>query len=675
MAAATAATASAVPARRGYVAVPAADGTTVMVQKTGDEFGHWFADADGRMMIKRDGVWVYASADEAAARRAARKARFDSRNAAGLRRAASRAVGNYGTFPGATFPLTGKQKAIVILVEYQDEKFHLGDHAYDYFNNMLNQKGFSEYNATGCVNEYFLDSSNGAFDCQYDVYGPVTLKYNMAHYGGNDASGQDKAPWEMVLEACAQLDPTVDFSQYDRDGDGVIDNVYVIYAGRGEASDIFEEYPNTVWPHSWDVSQYKKKFDGKLLATYGCSNEWEDIVIVNKRNEYEIVGERPDGIGTFVHEFSHILGLPDLYDTSDRATPNYYTPGTWSVLDYGPYNNEGRTPPAYSAFERNALGWIDLTDLTAGNHTLGAINETNAAMCIANPAVAEEFYLIEHRRQTGWDTYLPGEGMVIWHVDYDYDAWTANTVNNNTRHQYVDMIEADRIGSKKVRDAGDCFPGSANVTSCSLNWWADGKVDLALSDIAMAADAATVSFTAAENTSGGGDEPVGGDCLTVADVLSYDLDGPKDTRTVQGYIVGYVPSGSFTKSVFGDVSKAVNSNIVLADNPDDDDPDVCIPVQLPKGSDARTGLNLKDNPEALGRRVEITGTVETYCLVPGVKNVSSYRFIDGTDAIDVIETVEPQTPAGAVFDLQGRRVAASSRAGIYIVNGRKILVR
>ena len=144
MAAATAATASAVPARRGYVAVPAADGTTVMVQKTGDEFGHWFADADGRMMIKRDGVWVYASADEAAARRAARKARFDSRNAAGLRRAASRAVGNYGTFPGATFPLTGKQKAIVILVEYQDEKFHLGDHAYDYFNNMLNQKGFSE---------------------------------------------------------------------------------------------------------------------------------------------------------------------------------------------------------------------------------------------------------------------------------------------------------------------------------------------------------------------------------------------------------------------------------------------------------------------------------------------------------------------------------------------------
>lgn len=648
-AAVTSVAAVALPARRGFVQVTGADGQPMSIQLVGDENGHYLVDTEGRIVIRQNDVYVHATEDVAARKKAAIR----------------RIPGAIGTMPSVTFPAKGKQKAVVVLVEYQDQKFMLGDHAYEYFNDMLNKDGFNEYGGTGSVHEYFMDSSNGQFDCQFDVFGPVTLSKNMAYYGGNNSDDMDSHPEEMVIEACQQLDATVDFSQYDRDNNGIIDNVYLIYAGRGEASDIYGDYPDTVWPHAWDVSFMNLYFDGKKLASYGCSNEWEDIWVANRfTGRYEKNGENPDGIGTFVHEFSHVIGLPDLYDTEDSST---VTPGEWSVLDYGPYNNNGRTPPAYSSFERNALGWIELIELTddMGDITIAELNASNSAYCITNPSNPDEFYLLEARAKTGWDKYLPGNGMLIWHIDYDGTDWDNNIVNNNNNHLGVDLVEADGKTSKDTRNAADAFPGTKNVTSYTPKWWNKSSTGVALSNIALATDNA-VSLTVESTTVGGGDKPY----FTVADVQASSMTG--DDVTVRGYIVGYANSAFSAKGVcFTSQGCKIYTNVVLADDKNEKLWSNCIPVQLPSGA-VRNQANLIDNPSHLGKLVEFDGGLYEYFSHPGIKYTSAFRIIDETNGLTQVEEVTPTE--NIIYDLSGRRVVTPSRPGLYIINGKKVML-
>lgn len=469
------------------------DGTAITVKIRGDERGHFYLSEDDYLLICKDGAFYYGNADASGqitdsgilARPAGM--RTDQENAylrqvemprvfeALQRKASGSAIMRSpakgpGLFEGTHFPVHGEQKAIVVLVEYQDTKFNLDD-PYDYFYRMLNEEGFSDYSGTGSARDFFVYNSCGQFEPQFDVYGPVTLSKNMSYYGGNSWSGDDQHAYEMVTEACEQLDETVDFTEYDRDGDGKIDNVFVFYAGRGEATG---GSPDTVWPHSWDVSSATSKvykFDGVQLDRYGCSNEWE--------------GNRPDGVGTFVHEFSHVMGLPDLYATSYTSA---FTPGAWSALDYGPYNNGGCTPPNYGAFERYALSWIDPTVLSdPDNVTLNPVGQ-NEAFIIPSEDPGE-FFLLENRQQTGWDSYIPSHGMLIWHVDYDAYAWRSNTVNNSSYHQHVDIEEADGTQNSWSVD-GDPFPGSKKVTSFtddtnpSMRLWNGAGLNLPITDIA-----------------------------------------------------------------------------------------------------------------------------------------------------------------------------------------------
>lgn len=481
------------PARQGLMTVPTADGSQLKVRLAGDEFFHQYFTEDGYPLIEKDGSFYYCdydangdvvssgikagavSARGAAARsflagvdkgsleqriqkrasRAPRRASAVSQPVPAVRKAPAAAADDndappfergYGLFPDLRFPAYGDQKAIVILVEYTDVKFSTSYDAKDYFTRMLNEDGFADYGGTGSAAQYFRENSGGHFRPEFDVYGPITLSHNQAYYGGNDWYGNDQHPEEMIIEACAALDDIVDFSDYDRNGDGVVDNIFVFYAGRGEASG---GSASTVWPHSWNMTSAGHPdlyYDGVRVHTYGCSNEWES--------------GRPDGVGTFVHEFSHVIGLPDLYATSYTGA---FTPGSWSALDYGPYNNDGMTPPNYGAFERYALGWLKPREidreLTA---TLQPVSENVCG--IIRTAKDTEFFLVENRQQEGWDTYIPGHGMLIWHVDYNGYIWSSNTVNNSSSHQYVDIEEADNSQSEYSRD-GDSFPGYSNKTS------------------------------------------------------------------------------------------------------------------------------------------------------------------------------------------------------------------
>lgn len=504
------------PAKPGIMQMRQPDGTLLSLRLVGDENYHYWLSTDGYPVAETAQGFYYATPSpdgslhasaykvtEPSARTAAVRsylssldmprtiATLDSAAAAAPRRSCvgiapvRRAAAKddeategyrkgYGLFPGTSFPSVGEQKALVILVQYTDVKFNLKD-PHDYFSRMLNEPGFADYEATGSAKEYFEECSMGLFRPEFDVYGPVTLSRQMAYYGGNLA-GNDLNPGEMVIEACAALDADVDFSQYDRDGDGFIDNVFLFYAGLGEATGGGSD---TVWPHSWGITTaYPTKqyiYDGVQLDRYACSNEWET--------------NRPDGVGTFVHEFSHVMGLPDLYST---AYNNAFTPGSWSALDYGPYNNSGMTPPLYGAFERYALGWIEPSEIKeALNATLPPMG-TNTAGIIRTDR-EYEYFLLENRQKTSWDTYIPGHGMLIWHIDYDLATWRENIVNNSLKHQYVDIEEADNLQTTSTRD-GDTFPGYDGVTSFtdttlpSMKTWAGKSLNLPITDIAESED-------------------------------------------------------------------------------------------------------------------------------------------------------------------------------------------
>ncbi len=492
--------AAAVPAKRGVLSVTQPDGTEMPVLLMGDEFHHIYLTVDSLPLTTgADGFMQYALYDDNTGRlrasgvRASADARLRSTAEheviATLTPCATRAAmlspkkksqrrraiaqGGLGLFD-SSFPVKGDVKALVILVNYKDVKFQTPDPS-AYFSDMLMKQGFSEYGATGSAYDYFFDNSDGQFRPQFDCYGPVDLPNNRSYYGGNNSNDEDKAPEEMIIHAVELLDDEVDFSQYDTDDDGFVDNVYVFYAGRGEADG---GGTNSVWPHSYNIYWGAGRIcqaDGVMFDYYACSNEWD--------------GAKPDGIGTFVHEFSHVMGLPDLYDV-DYKNAKYVTPGAWSVLDMGNYNNS-RTPAAYGAFERNALGWNEPRVLDGPadielEHILGS-NES----CLIPTEKDTEFFLLENRQKKGWDAYVPGAGMLIWHIDYNSRVWQNNEVNINRSHQYVDIVEAGGTANNGINSAmrSYTFPGSKNVTSFTssttpaLESWAGKAINLPITDI------------------------------------------------------------------------------------------------------------------------------------------------------------------------------------------------
>lgn len=354
-----------------------------------------------------------------------------------------------------TFPCTGKQKVLIILVSFADKDWSYCPDPHTEMQNMLQKPGYDGYGCTGSAFDYFNESSRGIFQPSFDVYGPVKLPNKVSYYGGNDYYGQDLHPEEMVIDACRILDSEIDFSEYDRDGDGVVDNIYVFYAGYGEA-DGGQSY--TVWPHSWDIRYAGAgdvQHDGVKIGHYACSNE------LNGSNTMT-------GIGTFCHEFSHVLGLPDLYATSYSGA---HTPGEYSLMDHGSYNNNGRTPPIYSAYERYALEWQKPLVIKKGEdiRTRALTDGGNTYKMTIDPKKPTEYFLFENRQPVGNDVTLPGKGMLVWRIDFKQEKWDRNTVNDEASDQCIDIIEADGGYSDDDTSGGSTFPGSEGVTEFSAN--------------------------------------------------------------------------------------------------------------------------------------------------------------------------------------------------------------
>ena len=536
----------AVPAKPGLTRLlTLSNGSTVMATLVGDEHGHYWLGADGKA-YQSAGNDVYQSVDLQAVKQhgAQRRAAANQRRTRCL---APRKVGEVGS-------ITGDKKGIIILVNFKDVSFTATQAD---FNNLANTKNYVSGNYKGSMYDYFYAQSDGQFRLTFDVVGPVTVSQNRAYYGANNSNDDDVKPAAMVVEAVKLVDNMVNFADYDWDSDGYVDQVYVVYAGKGEADGGSED---TIWPHEWELSSAsayggsRQRLDGVYIDTYACGGEQDGST-----------GETA-GIGTMCHEFSHCLGYPDFYDTDYSGGQGMFE---WDLMDSGSYNGGGYQPAGYTSYERWVAGWKTPTELvnTQSISNMKALQDTGSdTYIIYNKGNRNEYYLLENRQKTGWDASLPGKGLLILHVDYDATAWSNNTPNDVPSHQRMTWIPADNEyqyttyqGSKYYTTAGmknDPFPyGTVNAfgknttpAATLYNNNSDGTkyLDSSVENITQNADG-TISFdfVGISNIATPTFSPAGGryaeaqtvtiNCATNGASIYYTLDGSTPSASSTPY--------------------------------------------------------------------------------------------------------------------------------------------
>ena len=429
----------AVPAYRGWQTKSQPDGTAITVRLIGDEFFHYWETEDGKIAVENeDGTFVVSDEAKPTDEQFMTKRKSSPK---------------YQSHPRKAGAAVKPARVLFILVSYSDLAFKATSATY-----YKSKLGDATEGAMSMYN-YLKEQSNGKYAPPIDVFGPYTLNNTYAYYGENDSDDDDLRPAQMIVDACNAANNDVDFSQYDANNDGIVDNVYVLYAGKGEADG---GAPNTIWPHQWDIygARLTLQLDGKNIRSYACSAE--------------LNGSGKCAMGTPLHEYGHVIGLPDYYDTEYKST-NYTesrTPGEWSVMDQGAYNNDGNTPPNYSIFDKYFLGWAtpkflakdakknvtltnsygDAYQITGG--TSGPVADTNTGTV----------YYIENRQKTGWDAYLPEHGMIVWQVKYNKTNWDNNDLNNTGGSPRYTVYSASG-NPKNIGKSSDPFPGTDNVTS------------------------------------------------------------------------------------------------------------------------------------------------------------------------------------------------------------------
>lgn len=441
----------AMPAKRGIKkTITLADGTQKQVTLVGDEHLHYFVDADGNAYTDQNGTYVKADLNEMKLRGKLHRSSAQKHRTARIEK---RLNANMPTRRNAkrSSPYTGKKKGLIILVEFKDVAFNEG-HDKALYHRIANEKNLKYNDFIGSVSDYFFAQSYGTFDLTFDICGPVKLAKEQSYYGSNDTEGNDKHPGEMVISALEAIKDTTDFSVYDWDGDNEVDQVYLLYAGKGEADTGVGKY---IWPHEYTLTEEKDmegklKFDsngnyvsgcgpitynGITIDTYACSNEID-------------MDSKIAGIGNICHEFSHCLGYPDMYDTEYQNSGMGY----WDLMDAGAYNGNGFCPPEYTSYERWVAGWkepIELKNDTVITN-MKAISENGDCFIMRNDNCESEYYLLENRQFKGWDKEIPGKGLFITHVDYYEDVWLNNSVNTTTGdysngkgHECLTWVAAD----------------------------------------------------------------------------------------------------------------------------------------------------------------------------------------------------------------------------------------
>lgn len=490
----------AIPAYPFAVTIQQPDGSYITLRQYGDEFTNYITTEDGYTVVKnsRD-FYVYAQLENGqlspSSYVAKNKIKRTEQEKIFLKRirqhlcSSSPFTRNLQRTTNTNYLRNGllrntknfdyqKFKGLIILVEFSDRKFEMED-IRQKTEAMANQKNYSENGSSGSVNDYFYDNSMGKFDPTFDIVGPVCIDFRQT-----DARQTDNAH-QLAMAACMAANDLVDFKDYDLDTDTQVDMVYFIFAGGG--SHVAGNNTNYLWPHASTLPA-GLILDGVSFGRYACSVELNGLEGSHIQ----------DGIGTIVHEFSHVLGLKDYYDTDySKSGGESEHPNTWSVMASGSYFNKSKTPCGYSLYERYALGWAAPETISGnGTYTLSPLHSSNKGYRI-NSAIEQEFFLLENRRASKWDEYLPGYGMLVFRVDStNIDVWTSNMINTNPEHMYYELLRARKTvqGTTVIDSSSDPFPGSSNITSLTnqttpaLSSWSGLQTETILTEIKESAD-------------------------------------------------------------------------------------------------------------------------------------------------------------------------------------------
>lgn len=451
--------ANAVPAKRIQKVITLANGTQVSVELRGDEYLSWWEGTDGTAYRATADENVFEAFDLEAQKpaAAARRARTEQGRVARLARVKNSLKGaddKMRGLGGDHITYKGVKKGLVVLVDFKNKKFADG-HDLEYYKNVINGKDFTdeEEGYVGSVRDYFLAQSNGQFELDFDVVGPVTMSNNYGYYGYDGAYQKDEKVYEMIKEACDAIQNQVNLKDYDWDGDGEADQVFFLYAGLGQPSG---GSASTIWPHESELRYWPcgvLSYSTGKINTYACANELQPETQGSSRYISA-------GIGTICHEFSHCLGFADMYDTSGGGG---YGMSVFDVMDQGSYNGNGFVPCNYTAFERIYAGWVEAIELEspATVKDMKSVSDYGRPFIMYNYKNTNEYFLMENRQNTGWDEGLYGSnGLLITHVNYVPSRWANNSVNSSAEKiQCCTVVNAD--GSRENTQyslQGDLYP-------------------------------------------------------------------------------------------------------------------------------------------------------------------------------------------------------------------------
>lgn len=453
------AAANAVPAKKLQKVITLTNGTQVSVELRGDEYLSWWEGTDGTAYRATADDTVFEAFDLEAQKpaAAARRARAEQGRVARLARVKNSLRGaddKMRGLGGDHITYKGVKKGLVVLVDFKNKKFADG-HDLEYYKNVINGKDFTDEDEgyVGSVRDYFLAQSNGQFELDFDVVGPVTMSKNYGYYGNDGAYQKDEKVYEMIKEACDGIQDKVNLKDYDWDGDGEADQVFFLYAGLGQASG---GSAGTVWPHESELRYWPcgvLSYSTGKINTYACANELQPETQGSSRYISA-------GIGTICHEFSHCLGFADMYDTTGGGG---YGMSVFDVMDQGSYNGNGFVPCNYTAFERIYAGWVEAIELEspATVKDMKSVSDYGRPFIMYNYKNTNEYFLMENRQNTGWDKGLYGSnGLLIVHVNYVPSRWANNSVNSSAEKiQCCTVVNAD--GSRENTQyslQGDLYP-------------------------------------------------------------------------------------------------------------------------------------------------------------------------------------------------------------------------
>lgn len=451
------------------------DGSVITLVNHGDEFDSWVTCGGVEVELGADGF--YRPVSNAAGKRIARRAA-----AVSLRSQAAR-LRTQARSEGISH---GNKRFLVLLIEFPDRKFTTPDARSTFFR-MLNESAYADDGGTGSVKDYYTDNSGGLFVPAFDVFGPVEVSRSYAYYGEDSGGDRSAHATEALREACEQLDEEINFSQYDNDGDGYVDNTFFFFAGHSQAEGADA---GSIWPHQWSMPN-GPVLDGTRVSRYGCASEY-------KGNE----GAMRAGIGTFCHEFGHSLGLIDFYDTDGDTNGRALDLSRFSLMCNGNYLNDGRTPPCLTSIEKQMLGWMDsFREITAsGSYTLGPLR-TGTVPYITAADVDGEYFLYEMRDGKGWDAYLP-EGLIVYHIDRSENqiapgvsarqAWDSHYVNRYGDHPCIYLVPSSGYGSSNLGTM--VYPGNEGITSFVPLAWSGNNLPFVFSGISVSGGQAHFSL-------------------------------------------------------------------------------------------------------------------------------------------------------------------------------------